>query len=278
MTTWEQARAANLANWNERAGIHATSATYDLDGLAADPQRLSGVVTFDSTRLTGVDGQRLLHLQCHIGTDTVSWARLGAQVTGLDFSEPALATARDLAQRAGVAARFVQADVYDAVAALDGEVFDIVYTGVGALNWLSDIPRWAGLVATLLAPGGRLYLRECHPMLAALSDTRGPGEFVVEYPYFFTPEPLSWDEDTTYTGDETKLVNTRNYEWQHSLAEVIQSLLDAGLTLRGIEEHQFLEWPFWPWMEPAERGTYVLPAAMRDQVPLMYSLLASKDG
>ena len=278
MTTWDEARAANLANWNERAAIHATSATYDLDGLAGDPQRLSGVVAFDATRLTDVAGRRLLHLQCHIGTDTVSWARLGAEVTGLDFSEPALATARDLAERSGVRARFVQADLYDAAEALEGENFDIVYTGVGALNWLADVPRWARLVATLLAPGGRLYLRECHPMLATLSDTSGPGEFVVEYPYFFTPEPLSWDEDTTYTGDETKLVNTRNYEWQHPLAEVVQALLDAGLALRSLEEHRFLEWPFWPWMEPAERGTFVLPAPLRDQVPLMYSLLASKNG
>ena len=277
MTDWDDARAANLANWNERTPIHAASTVYDVAGLAANPSQLSRVVGFDAPRVGDVAGQRLLHLQCHIGTDTVSWAKLGAKVTGLDFSEPALAVARDLAARAGIAARFVHADVYDAVEALGAATFDVVYTGVGAINWLPDITRWAQVAARLVAPGGRFYIREGHPMLYALDDLTSPGEFTVRYPYFAAGEPLAWDEDTTYTGDDTKLTNTRTYEWQHHLGEVVQALLDAGLTIRSLEEHRVLEWPFWSWMEHTEDGAYVLAADVRERVPLMYSLLATKE-
>src|SRR5437763_10498553 len=158
-------RAVNLANWEQRAPAHAASPDYAFDRFVADPGYLSDVVRFDRPRLGDLSGLRGLHLQCHIGTDTLSLARLGARMTGLDFSPAALTEARRLAAATGTDIDYVQSDVYDAPAALgDVPPFDFVFTGIGAICWLPDIRRWAGVVADLLRPGGRLLMREGHPV------------------------------------------------------------------------------------------------------------------
>src|SRR3954467_11569506 len=180
--------AVNRAHWDERAPAHAASPDYAVDRFATDPEFLSDVVRFDLPRLGDVAGLEGVHLQCHIGTDTLSLARLRAPTTGPDFSGAALARARVLAERTGADVRFVEAEVYDAVERLGAGAFDLVYTGVGALCWLPDIRRWAGVVARLLRPGGRLFIREGHPTLWSLADVREDGLLVVEDPYFETPE------------------------------------------------------------------------------------------
>ena len=172
----------NRASWDERAPAHAASRDYAVDRFASDPGHLSEVVRFDLPLLGDIGGLRGVHLQCHIGTDTVSLARLGADMTGLDFSPASLAEARRIASLAGADVRFVEAEVYDAPGALGPEPFDLVYTGIGALCWLPDIARWARVVAGLLRPGGRLFIREGHPMLWALDDPRPDGLLAVEYP------------------------------------------------------------------------------------------------
>ena len=164
----EDYQALNKANWDERAPAHAASPGYAIDRFVEDPTFLSHVVQFDLPRLGDVRGLRGIHLQCHIGTDTVSLARLGAQMTGLDFSPASVAEARRLASLTGVDVDFVEADVYDAVEALGAGSFDLVFTGIGALCWLPSVRRWAEVVADLLKPGGRLFLREGHPLLWAL--------------------------------------------------------------------------------------------------------------
>lgn len=157
--------AANLARWDEATPFHAAGSFYDLDGFRSGRQ---DVRPFDLEELGAVAGLDLVHLQCHLGTDTLSWARHGARVVGLDFSARAVAAARDLARDCGLDAEFVCANVYDAAAALDGRRFDVVYTGIGALNWLPDLDRWARVVADLVRPGGVLYLVEIHPMVQAV--------------------------------------------------------------------------------------------------------------
>src|SRR6188508_2757099 len=165
-------RDVNRANWDDRAAAHAASGDYNVATFASDPGYLSDVVRFDRPLLGDITGLRGVHLQCHIGTDTISLARLGADMTGLDFSPASLAEARRIAGLAGADVRFVEAEVYDAAGALGPERFDLVYTGIGALCWLPDIARWARVVAGLLRPGGRLFIREGHPMLGTLSDPR----------------------------------------------------------------------------------------------------------
>jgi SAM-dependent methyltransferase len=268
----------NRANWDQRAAVHASSQNYDLAGLIADPRRLSRVVRYDAPRLGDLTGLDVLHLQCHIGSDTVSLARLGARsITGLDVSANSLTVARSLASGCGITdATFVESEVYDAVEALDGATFDLVYTGVGALNWLPDIARWAGVVAQLLRPGGRLHLRDGHPMMYALEFTRADEQLVVNLPYFETVEPYVDDTPGTYTdGDASGITATLTHEWNHGLGETVQAVIDAGLTVTDLVEHREMPWKFVEWMVDTGDDTYVLPDG-RDRLPLMFTLRAEK--
>lgn len=243
MTDWT---GLNRSNWDERAAPHAASRDYAIDRFVADPGHLSRVVRFDLPRLGDVRGNRGVHLQCHIGTDTVSLYRLGAHMTGLDFSAQALDQARSLAARTGAAIDYVQAELYDAPDVLERGAFDLVYTGVGALCWLPDIRRWAGVVATLLAPGGRLFMREGHPVLWALPDPRADGLLTLEFPYFETAEPTVWDEPGTYVDTDHQFTNTVTANWNHGIGEVVTALLDVGLRLTMLVEHDSVPWDALP--------------------------------
>ncbi len=182
----DEFRRANRENWDDRVAIHWGPDGYDAPGFIADPSRISATVETDRHVLGDVAGKRLLHLQCHFGKDTLSWARLGAEVTGIDFSPKAIAAARRLAADSGTAGRFVESELYAAPSVLD-ERFDIVYTGVGALNWLPDIRGWAGVVDHFLAPGSTFYMREGHPVLWSIDDERDDELLVVGHPYFEGP-------------------------------------------------------------------------------------------
>jgi SAM-dependent methyltransferase len=235
-------REVNRANWDERVSAHVASPDYAVGRFGEDPLFLSEVVRFDLPRLGDVRGLETVHLQCHIGTDTVSLARLGARVTGLDFSEPAIEQARLIADQAGVEATFVVSDLYDAVALLGKRRFDLIYTGIGALCWLPDIHRWAELVAALLRPGGGLFLREGHPVLWALADARPDGLLVLDYPYFERREPIISDEGGTYVATDQVFESNITHAWNHGLAEIVTALLDVGMELTVLEEHDSVPW------------------------------------
>lgn len=232
--------AINRANWDERADVHAGSSEYAIDRYLSDPLHLSRVVRFDRPRLGDLDGVVGVHLQCHIGTDTVSLARLGARMTGLDFSENSLRHARTLAERTGTDVRFVQADVYDALTVLEPGSFDLVYTGIGALCWLPDLTRWAEVVASLLRPGGRLFIREMHPMLGTL--IAGDEIIQVEDPYFHQPEPMIFDEGGTYVENDHTFTATITHQWSHALGEIVAAVLNAGMQLTELVEHDSVPW------------------------------------
>jgi SAM-dependent methyltransferase len=235
-------RAVNRASWDERAPAHAASPGYAIDNFRSDPSFLSHVVQFDVPRLGDIRGLRGVHLQCHIGTDTISLARLGARMTGFDFSPAAIAEACKLASEVEAEVDFVLGDVYAAVEMLGAEQFDLVFTGVGALCWLPDIRRWAAVVAGLLRPGGRLFIREGHPMLWSLADVRDDGLLVVDHPYFETDEPIVWDEGGTYVETDVEFVHNVTHEWNHGLGEIVTALLDNGMELTMLEEHDTVPW------------------------------------
>jgi len=237
----EDYRTVNAALWDERAPVHATAADYRVQELVDDPAALSHVVAFDLPRLPEVRGRDVVHLQCHIGTDTLSLARLGARVTGLDLSGASLEQARSLAARTGTEATYVQGELYDAVDLLGASSYDVVFTGVGALCWLPDIARWGRVVADLLRPGGVLHLRESHPVLWSLAD-RDDGELVIDHPYFETAEPVVWDEQGSYVDADAVFARTRSLEWNHGLGEVVTALLAAGLVLTRLQEHDSVPW------------------------------------
>ena len=264
----------NRLMWDERADVHATSPDYSVDRFVTDPTWLSDVVRFDLPRLGQVTGLRGIHLQCHIGTDTLSLARLGARMTGLDFSPSALSQARALAGRAGAEIDFVRSDTYSALSALPAHAFDLVYTGIGALCWLPSITRWASVVAGLLAPGGRLFVREGHPMLWTLADPDTSGRLAVEFPYFERDEPTLWDEPGTYVATEHEFVHTRSAEWNHGIGEILSALLDEGLQITGLVEHDSVPWNAFPGvMQPIGDGEFRL-ADRPWRLPHSYTLQA----
>ena len=236
----------NRASWDERAPAHAASPGYSVNRFVADPTFLSDVVRFDLPLLGDVTGLRGVHLQCHIGTDTISLSRLGARMTGLDFSSAALEQGRALAAATGSDVDFVEADVYDAAAVLEPGSFDLVFTGIGALCWLPDVRRWAGVVADLLAPGGRLFIREGHPMLWSLADVRPDHLLVVDHAYFEQVEPLVWDGGGTYVQTDVEFVHNTTLEWNHGLGEIVTALMDAGLTITALAEHDSVPWEALP--------------------------------
>jgi SAM-dependent methyltransferase len=250
--------ATNRANWDERAPVHATSPDYAVERFLEDPEFLSGVVSFDRPRLGDIDGLTGVHLQCHIGTDTISLARLGARMTGLDFSAEALVQARSLAERTGSPTQFVEAELYSALDVLPAGSFDLVYTGIGALCWLPDINRWAEIVASLLRPGGRLFIREAHPMLATL-DVDHETLLVVEEPYYERSEPNIWTDGGTYVETDHVFATTKSVEWSHGLGETVTALLDRGMQLTQLVEHDSVPWAALPaQMACDERGEWRL--------------------
>ena len=280
MTLDEHART-NLAGWDERAGLHASDRTgsYRIEQVVGGRSCLHAI---ERDGLGDVRGLRVAHLQCHIGLDTLSLAHLGARPVGLDYSPVAVAAARDIAARAGRAdVAFVESDVHDARAALEGD-FDLVYVTWGAINWLPDIAAWARVVASLLRPGGRLFLAESHPVTLCLEEREGRIEAAYDWR---TPvdRPLTFEAETTYTGDERKLENTASYEWIHPLSDIVAGVVDAGLAVTRLTEHEELPYRLFPSMVPvADDGSgastlYRLPDG-RPRLPLSFTLGAVRPG
>ena len=269
--------AANRANWDDRAMAHATRTGlgYGIQRYVEDPGRLSDVVRFDRERLGDIRGLRTVHLQCHIGTDTLSLARLGARVTGLDFSPVALAEARALVAESGDAVEFVESDVSSALSVLEPASFDLVDTGIGALCWLPSIRRWADVVAGLLAPGGRLFLREGHPVLWTL-DERIADDLHPRFPYFERAEPLRWDSDSSYVATDRPMTATTTYEWNHGLGEIVTALIEAGLTLVALVEHDSIPWEALPGQMIERAGGEFALDERAGVLPLSYTIQAAK--
>jgi SAM-dependent methyltransferase len=261
---------SNLKNWNSRVEVHAKSRFYDVEGWL---HNAPGPPPREVEALGDLEGKTLVHLQCHFGMDTLSWARAGANVTGLDFSTAAIDEANSLAERAGLSehASFVCANVYDASEALQRKRFDVVYVSLGSLCWLPDVAAWGEVVADLLAPGSRLYLHDVHPFSSCFD---GDGERVV-YSYYEDPdEPQIFDSTSTYTDGE-ELSAIRTYEWNHSIGEMVAALLGHGLVLDSLTEHDWTLFHQFPWLEETESGLLVVPEG-RPRIPLSFTILAHK--
>jgi SAM-dependent methyltransferase len=266
---------ANRANWDERVAVHLAAPVYDLTGLRAGDARLNAI---EEAELGAVAGRRVLHLQCHFGRDSLILAQRGAVVTGLDFSAPAIARARDLAAELGLAdrARFVESDLHAAREAVpEPAAFDLVYVTWGAINWLPDIRLWAEIVAWFLKPGGALYLVEGHPAALVLDD-QGPRHDAMPgwYVPYFQREPVIEDDPRDYADPSARLANARTYTWLHPLGAIVTALLDAGLTLRFLHEHDAVPWPMFELLTRGDDGLWRWPD--RPWLPLSFSLRAER--
>ena len=265
---------SNQQLWDAWTKVHVGSKFYD---VAAFRDGTNGVRIADYERdeVGSVEGKRLLHLQCHFGLDTLSWARLGATVTGADFSAEAIEAARRLAAEVGIPATFVQSNVYELPDVLD-EQFDIVYTSGGVLEWLPDIVSWGRVAAQFVRPGGFLYLAEVHPV-AQVFENEGvaPGELRLAYPYWTHAEPIRLEVQGSYADPSAPTEGLVEYGWDHSLGEIVTSLADAGLRIDFLHEFDFVEWPV-DFLVKGEDGRYRLPPGTKGELPLFFSLKASK--
>jgi 2-polyprenyl-3-methyl-5-hydroxy-6-metoxy-1,4-benzoquinol methylase len=261
----EDWRELNRAWWDERVPLHVRSELYDVEAFKAGEEQLR---PFELALAGDVSGLRMVHLQCHFGEDTLAWARHGASIIGLDFSQPAVDTANELAGELGLDATFVCSDVYDAVDALEGEQFDLVYTGLGALNWLPDLGRWADVVTALIEPGGRVLLAEFHPFTWVFGDD----VTTVENDYF-SKAPFIWDDPGSYADLGATTQHNATVEHQHALSEIITVLLQRGHQLQALEEYDHTLFPRFPSLEQRD-GTFRF-AEGRPRLPMMFALVTT---
>ncbi len=264
----------NRDRWDELVGIHIKSREPEGYDLAGFMEGCSALQSVEIEEVGDVKDKSLLHLQCHFGLDTLSWARLGARVTGVDFSERGIEQARALAAELGMNARFILANLYDLPLALEEE-FDIVFTSYGAVNWLPDLRAWAQIVARFVRPGGFFYIVDAHPFARVFDSEPDAVDLRVSLPYWAGTEPRRWETDGSYADKGAVLRNRVTFEWQHTLGDIVTSLTDAGLRIEFLHEFPFCTWEILPFTVRGADGYYRIREA-GDLIPLLFSLRASK--
>ncbi|WP_207592472.1 methyltransferase domain-containing protein [Halomontanus rarus] len=261
----------NRAKWEEYAEIHPETEYYDVPGFVADDSR-STLQPPERELLGDLSGRSLVHLQCHIGLDTLSWARAGASVVGVDFATTAIETAREIRDEAGLTddAEFVRCDVFDAPETLDRE-FDVVFASYGVLCWIPDVDRWAEAAASLCRPGGTVFLADFHPILdvfewdLTLRDDRS----------YFREESIRYEEEGTYADWDASVENAAAYEWQHGLGEIVTAFARAGLRVDTLREYPIANFRAFDSMIECGKNRYRIDG---DPLPLVYALAATADG
>ena len=270
--------AENRTSWNARADAHVRSAFYGVEELIASPSMITDVAKRDLSVLephlpaSGMSGLSVLHLQCHIGTDTLSFKRLGArEVWGLDFSPTSLEHAREIARRAGETITYVEGDARFASDVINRS-FDVIVTSTGTITWLPELENWSRSIARLLAPGGLFMLRDDHPLLDAL----GYEGLLVRENYFGGCGSIDYEENGSYAEDPAcESLHTVNHNWRHDFGEIVGCLLNAGLSIEAFDELPFAEWRALPFLEKTEQG-WTMPEDMPD-IPLNFSIVARKN-
>jgi SAM-dependent methyltransferase len=259
---------ANRQLWNQWTSLHETSDFYDLASFKAGDSSLRPI---ELAELRDVAGKSLLHLQCHFGLDTLSWARNGALVTGVDLSDRAIALAQSLSAETGVPATFLCADIDNLPTMLSGQ-FEIIFTSYGVLHWLRDLRRWAEVIAHFLTPGGIFYIVEDHPFMRVFDWSQNPP--LPDNPYFHVDAPFQFEARGSYAApdaDDTAI----GYLWDHSLSDIVNAILGAGLRIEYLHEFPYHVRQKAPDMEPLEQGLWGLKER-RGNIPFLFSLRATK--
>lgn len=256
----------NRQSWNNLTKPHAKSAFYDVEGFKKGKTSLNHI---EMDELGDVKGKKLLHLQCHFGLDTLSLARMRAEVTGVDISDTSIQTATELSGELGIPARFIRANIFDLEKTLH-ETFDVVFTSYGAINWLDDLEKWAAIISRLLNPGGIFYMVEFHPFIYTLN------EHSVIADSYFKSRPVVSNIEKSYTDNsEIPGQKLKHVEWHHSLSEVINSLTSNGLNIIFLNEFPYQVYNCFPGLTETESGKWVFEK-YGDKIPYMYSVKAKK--
>jgi ubiquinone/menaquinone biosynthesis C-methylase UbiE len=259
----------NQKHWDEITPVHVNSAFYDVAGFKAGKSTM--IMPFEPEEMGDVRGKSLLHLQCHFGMDTLTWARLGAQVTGVDFSGEAIKTARKLSKEIGIESKFIESDIYKLPEVLNKK-FDIVFTSYGVLTWLPDLPRWANVISHFLKPGGFFYIAEFHPFASVFDNSQGAQKLDVTVPYFHNPTPIEWEPVGDYA-DPNFIPQHGSAEWMHPIGEIVDGLIGAGLKIEFLHEFPYVCYQSMPFMYQTGNGEWRLEG---DPIPLTFSIKATK--
>lgn len=263
MDTYDQYFEANKDLWNAKTPIHDKSSFYDVPGFKAGKTTLRSV---ELEELGNVKGKSLLHLQCHFGMDTMSWAREGAVVTGMDFSDAAIDRAKELASELNIPAEFVCCNVYDLPQHLKGN-FDMVFTSYGTIGWLPDLDKWASVVKHFLKPGGTFYIVEFHPFIWM----HDPGMSNIEHSYF-NDAVIAEENEGTYA-DRGAEIKQSEYGWNHPSSEVLNALINVGLTIEHFNEFPFSTWDCFSNLKEIAHHKYVFKH-LEGKIPYMFSIKA----
>ena len=257
---------ANLDAWNLMTGYHEASPEYRLAEFKAGENVLKPI---ELREVGDVRGKSLLHMQCHFGLDTMSWARMGANVTGVDFSDQAIALARSISAELKIPARFLHSNIYDAPAVLHDQ-FDIVFTSYGALCWLPDIKRWATIAASFVKPGGFFYIAEFHPLTQMSGNASGATKLEFEISYFHAA--MREDPPGPDYSDPSKIVS-ETHQWMYRLGDVVSALAATGLRIEYLHEFAECIYPHFPFMKQEADGLWHIEG---DPIPTIFSIKASK--
>ncbi|MFX1409554.1 MAG: class I SAM-dependent methyltransferase [Promethearchaeota archaeon] len=261
---------SNLKRWNELVDINIISDWYDLEGFL---EGKSSLLPIEIKELGDIKGKSLLHLQCHFGMDTLSWARMGAIVTGVDFSDKAIKLAKELSKELKIPAKFIQSNVYD-IPRIVQEHYDIVFTSYGVLCWLPNLVKWAKIIDYCLIPGGTFYIIEGHPF-GTLIDANFSEGFRVGFDYFTEGKPTQWEEDGTYADFNAKLKHKTNFQWDHTMGDILNALLNANLEIEFLHEFPFTFHNIHPDLKRREDGYWEFQS-LKFSVPMMFSIKANK--
>lgn len=257
--------AANKNLWNQRTDVHKDSSFYNLAGFKKGETVLTPI---ELNELKDVNGKTMLHLQCHFGMDSLDWARRGADVTGVDLSDTAISEAKKLNDELKLNAKFVCSNVYDLKDQLD-EKFDIVFTSYGTIGWLPDLDKWADIVSYYLKPGGLFYIAEFHPVLWMFDD-----DFTHIKYHYDNRELIVTENEGTYTDRNAQIVG-KEYSWNHSISEVLNALINAGLKIELFNEHMYSPYPCFRNTIETEKGKWHIKG-MEEKLPMVYSVRAVK--
>ncbi|MHA1992637.1 MAG: class I SAM-dependent methyltransferase [Candidatus Kariarchaeaceae archaeon] len=260
----------NKAKWDELAPLHFDTDFYDVKSFREGRNSLKNL---EIGEIGSVENKKLLHLQCHFGMDSLSWERLGATVTGIDFSDKAIKLANQLRDELGLSSKFICSDVLSMPNELFNS-FDIVFTSYGTITWLPDLEKWAERIFQCLKTGGFFYIVDSHPFSYVFQDEDNPKDYQIGYPYFID-KPYEFSDEGSYAGISGELSNKKNYQWIHSMSYIVNSLINAGLTIEFIHEFPFTHFQNYPFLEESKEGFWI-DKNSKFQMPLMFSLKARK--
>ena len=266
----EKYMKANKDLWNEKTKVHVHSKFYNVDQFKKGKTTLKDI---ELSELGDVKSKSLLHLQCHFGLDTLSWARLGAEVTGVDFSQEAIDYAKGLSQELNIPAKFICTNIYDLPEIMTNR-FDIVFTSYGVLCWLPDLREWAKVISRFLREGGIFYIVEGHPVNNIFDNEKDTKGLEAKYSYFHSTDPMKWESEGTYA-DRNAAISNPAFEWTHSMSDIINSLISAGLTIEFVHEFPYCFYGHYPFMGKDEKGWWHL-RNVDAEIPLTFSLRAKK--